>query len=146
MALRAVLSTAETKFSEAEELTGYSAGFTQYTDPSTTTWARARNHKEKTMTTKKNETPPAATLHVARDRNDFGWSLGTAEAGGKTYRIDIKWFDEPSQFGIRNGHVSKLFVAGAGEGTVINYDRGWDIRPRNARAKAILKAVLKEFN
>ena len=37
------------------------------------------------MTTKKNETLPTATLHVARARNDFGWSLGTAEAGGKTY-------------------------------------------------------------
>jgi len=99
------------------------------------------------MTTmKKNENPTATTLNVARERNDFGWSLGTAEAGGKTYRVQIKWFDEPSQFGIRNGRVSKLFVAGAGEGTVLNYDRGWDVRPRNAAARAILKAVLEEFN
>ena len=98
------------------------------------------------MTTKKNETLPTATLHVARARNDFGWSLGTAEAGGKTYRVQIKWFDEPSEFGIRNGRVSKLFVAGAGEGTLIHYERGWDVRPRTAGAKAILKAVLKAFN
>ena len=98
------------------------------------------------MTTKKNETQPTATLHVTRDRNDFGWSLGTAEAGGKTYRVQIKWFDEPSQFGIKNGRVSKLFVAGAGEGTLIHYERGWGVRPRTAEAKAILKAVLKEFN
>ena len=97
-------------------------------------------------TTKKTETLPTATLHITRDRNDFGWSLGSAEVGGKTYRVQIKWFDEPSQFGIRNGRVSKLYVAGAGEGTVINFDRGWDIRPRCAEAKAILKAVLGEFN
>ena len=68
------------------------------------------------------------------------------EAGGRTYRVQVKWFDEPSRFGIRNGRVSKLFVAGAGEGTLLNYDRGWDVRPRNAAARAILKAVLAEFN
>ena len=42
--------------------------------------------------------------------------------------------------------MSKLFVAGAGEGTVADYNRGWDVRPRNAAARAILKAVLEEFN
>lgn len=87
-----------------------------------------------------------AVLHVARGRNDFGYSIGTAEAGGKTYRVQVKWFDEPSRFGIRNGRVSKLFVAGVGEGTVADYNRGWDVRPRNAAARAILKAVLEEFN
>ncbi len=99
-----------------------------------------------TPTTKRNDNKKTATLNVARDRNAFGWSLGSAEVEGKTYRIDIKWFDEPSMFGIRGGRVSKLYVAAAGEGTVINYDRGWDVRPRTAEAKAILKAVLGEFN
>ena len=87
-----------------------------------------------------------AMLHVTRNRNEYGWSLGSAEAGGKTYRVQIKWFDEPSQFGIRNGRVSKLFVSGGDEGEVLSYDRGWVARPRNAEAKAILKAVIAEFN
>ena len=99
-----------------------------------------------TPTTKKNDNKKTATLNVTHDRNDFGWSLGTAEVCGRTYRVQIKWFDEPSMFGIHDGRVSKLYVAAAGEGTVINFDRGWDIRPRNVAARAILKAVLEEFN
>ena len=100
------------------------------------------------MTTnkKKNETLPTATLRVPRTRNDMAWSFGAAEVGGKTYRVQIKWFDEPSMFGIRRGRVSKLYVAAAGEGAVLDYDRGWITRASTAEAKAILKAILKEFN
>ena len=88
------------------------------------------------MTTnkKKNETLPTATLRVPRTRDYLAWSFGSAEVAGKTYRVQVKWFEEPSRFGIRKGRVSKLFVAGAGEGTVADYNRGWDVRPRNAAA------------
>ena len=98
------------------------------------------------MTTKKTTQPRLeAKLAVSRARNGFGWSRGAATVGTRTYRVEIKWFDEPSQFGIKNGRVSKLWVSDD-EGPVINYDRGWDTRPATAEAKAILKAVLKEFN
>ena len=84
-------------------------------------------------------------LGIDRARNELGWSDGTATAGGKTYRVQLKWFDEPSMFGIRNGRVSKLWVADE-NGTVINFDRGWDERPKTPEAKAVLKAILKAYN
>ena len=40
------------------------------------------------------------------------------------YKIQAKIFDEPSQFGIDNGRISKLWISGNGE--ELNYDRGWD--------------------
>ena len=100
------------------------------------------------MTTnkKKNETLPTATLRVPRTRDYLAWSFGSAEVAGKTYRVQVKWFEEPSRFGIRHGRVSKLYVAAAGEGAVLDYDRGWITRASTAEAKAILKAILKEFN
>lgn len=37
-------------------------------------------------------------------------------------RFEAKIYTEPSDFGINNGHVSKLWIEG-----IVNYDRGWDI-------------------
>ena len=76
------------------------------------------------------------------------WTLATATIDGKTYRIRMVRFDEPSMYGIRSGRISKLFVAGANadHNIVINYDRGWDIRPKTAETKALLAAIVKQFN
>ena len=73
------------------------------------------------------------------------WTLATATIDGKTYRIQMVRFDEPSMYGIRQGRISKLYVADA-DHTVINFDRGWDIRPKTAETKALLAAIVKQFN
>jgi hypothetical protein len=61
------------------------------------------------------------------------WYRGTY----KNYEFEAKVFEEPSKYGIpmhRNedgkweGKVSKLFVV-EDQDWVMNYDRGWDIRP-----------------
>ena len=55
----------------------------------------------------------------------------------KNYEFEAKVFEEPSKYGIpmhRNedgkweGKVSKLYVV-EDQDWVMNYDRGWDIRP-----------------
>ena len=74
------------------------------------------------------------------------WTLATATVDGKTYRIQMVRFDEPSQYGIRLGRISKLWVAEAGNEPVINFDRGWDVRPKTAEAKTMLAAITKQFN
>ena len=74
------------------------------------------------------------------------WTLGSATVNGKTYKIQMVRFDEPSQYGIRLGRISKLWVAEAGNEPVINFDRGWDVRPKAAEAKALLTAITKKFN
>ena len=74
------------------------------------------------------------------------WTLGRATVNGKTYKIQLVRFDEPSQYGIRQGRMSKLWVAEAGHEPVINFDRGWDVRPKTAETKALLTAIVKQFN
>ena len=74
------------------------------------------------------------------------WTMATAEVSGKKYRIQMVRFDEPSIYGIRKGRISKLWVRGADGAVVINYDRGWDIRPSTDEGKAILAAITKQYN
>ena len=74
------------------------------------------------------------------------WTMATAEVDGKKYRAQMVRFEEPSIYGIRKGRISKLWVRGADGTVVINYDRGWDIRPAADEGKAILAAITKQFN
>jgi hypothetical protein len=48
------------------------------------------------------------------------------------YIFEAKLFDEGSSFGINEGRVSKISIwSGVGyyKKVLVNYDRGWDIRP-----------------
>ena len=74
------------------------------------------------------------------------WTMATAEVDGKKYRVEMVRFDEPSIYGIRKGRISKLWVRGEDGTVVINYDRGWDIRPAADEGKAILAAITKQYN
>ena len=74
------------------------------------------------------------------------WTMATAEVDGRKYRIEMVRFDEPSIYGIRKGRISKLWVCGEDGTEVINYGRGWDIRPTTAEGKAILAAITKQHN
>lgn len=94
-------------------------------------------------------------LDIPHDRNADAWSEGFAYIGDQEYSVQVKWFDEPSMFGIRKGRISKLWVGKANSPSysdkpsydeVFSFDRGWVERPKTDEDKAILKAVLKEFN
>jgi hypothetical protein len=52
------------------------------------------------------------------------WLKGTIEE----YRFTAKVFNEASEFGIKHGNVSKLFI-GNDRLTIASYDRGWIKRP-----------------
>lgn len=67
---------------------------------------------------------------------------GTNWCDGKVgkYNFQAKLFDEGSTFGIENGRVSKLSIWDEEKrqkeqnfcnACVVNYDRGWDIKPSN---------------
>ena len=57
-------------------------------------------------------------------------------------QFQAKIFGVPSRFGIDNGRVSKLW-ARTSRGQSLNYDRGWDVRPRSKSGKALLKLMKK---
>lgn len=61
------------------------------------------------------------------------------------YTFVAKLFDEGSEFGIKKGRVSKLSInlknTSGFYGCVVNYDRGWDIRPKKD-VKNIFNSVM----
>lgn len=74
------------------------------------------------------------------------WTFATATVQGKEYRAIWVRFNEPSKHGIDQGRISKLWINNQDRSEVVNYDRGWDIQPQSAEAKAILAELLKEYN
>ena len=63
------------------------------------------------------------------------------ECNSKTHKIQAKVFDTPSKYGINRGRISKLFVRRKSDKKVVlNYDRGWDIKPK--KVSTFTKPVL----
>jgi hypothetical protein len=69
------------------------------------------------------------------------WSTGYENG----CRYWIKHYEEGSMFGINNGRISKLYVTLGGR-VIMNYSRGWDVKPGNAGAKALLRKLLEVYN
>lgn len=67
------------------------------------------------------------------------WTKGEASIGKKLFYFEIKHFEEPSEFGIQNGRISKLHITEFRyiKGDEIAYDRdGANIgRTRRGRCK-----------
>lgn len=78
---------------------------------------------------------------------DSNWVSGIIE--GTEFKFESKLFDEGSRFGIDGGRVSKLSirnknVEGLGffDGYIVNYDRGWDIEPKDEQHIKIFNEVM----
>lgn len=68
---------------------------------------------------------------------DGNWQIGTIDG----IKFSAKVYDEGSPFGINGGRVSKLTITALG----VNYDRGWDMRPKTETAKKAVKELLRYF-
>ena len=99
---------------------------------------RFAGKKEDALVTE--ETAIAVTV-TADTRAIDGWVQGIVTDGKETYEFCAKVFDEKSIYGINNGRVSKLGVRYKTT-PIINYDRGWDLRPEECY-KPIYKALMK---
>ena len=63
------------------------------------------------------------------------------------FEASILSFDEPSEYGIDNGRISKLYIV---ERTrtlkvVCNYDRGWDVKP-SKEVKEFYDKIIRKYN
>ena len=76
---------------------------------------------------------------------DNGWIIGYAGYKGERYNFQLKTFLEKSKYGINKGCISKMYIDKGGK-TVVNYDRGWDIRPQTENVKKVYHALLLKFN
>jgi hypothetical protein len=66
---------------------------------------------------------------------------------GKDYHVQAQIFDEPSEYGIP-GHrrISRLNVKEKYPGPdVINYDRGWDLKPKTPHHKGLVQAITRHL-
>ena len=72
------------------------------------------------------------------------WRKGTLYIKGIVLSYSAKVYDEGSEFGINNGRISKLEIRKDGE-LILNYDRGWDIKPEGDIAETALLMILDYF-
>ncbi|CDG03754.1 hypothetical protein [Lactococcus lactis] len=73
------------------------------------------------------------------------WTKGSIEIDGVEVVFEMKHFEQPSAFGINQGRISKLTLWIDGK-EVLNYDRGWDIRPTSSVVHHALQKLLKRYN
>ena len=73
------------------------------------------------------------------------WKEGSIKIHDNIFHYWFKVFEEPSQFGIDGGKISKLMLKCNGE-IVCNYDRGWDIEPSDPDAQIALELLLYSNN
>lgn len=73
------------------------------------------------------------------------WTNGAIKIDDTSVAFCIKYFEEPSEFGIDEGRISKLELRVKGK-IVANYDRGWDIKPANETVEKELQYVLATYN
>lgn len=57
----------------------------------------------------------------------------------------VKAYDEPSEYGIEEGRISKMELSINGH-TVCNYDRGWDIYPETEEANLAYAILIQQYN
>ena len=73
------------------------------------------------------------------------YTHGTIQIENETFTYDAKHFDEPSEYGIEVGRISKLGIR-KGREVVLNYDRGWVIEPETEGAQLALLAICQKLN
>ena len=80
-------------------------------------------------------------------RHDGAWTIARAKVENRFFEINVKHFEEPSRFGIKNGRISKLWIREEGKTAAdVSYDRGWDVRPKTKAAKAVMNEILAMYN
>jgi len=69
------------------------------------------------------------------------WSNGKIDG----YEFLVKHFENGSEYGIDEGRISKLEIRKGGK-PLVNYDRDWDKKPKDAEVKAVYEIILKRYN
>lgn len=89
-------------------------------------------------------------MRIQKERTNGNWHEGVIGIPGKSGKMTaakywVKAYDEPSEYGIEEGRISKMTVEINGQ-TVCNYDRGWDIYPETEEANLAYAILMNEYN
>ena len=74
------------------------------------------------------------------------WQTIKIDVSGKSYTAYIKQYETGSEYGIDGGRISKLTLKDEELRTVVNYDRGWDMRPATIQEEAAVETILRGWN
>lgn len=71
------------------------------------------------------------------------WVSGIYEYRGVKYNFEAKIYPEPSDFGINEGHISKLYIENmVTEQLIISYDRGHDYGDSERYNRGMVKELI----
>lgn len=73
------------------------------------------------------------------------WKEGALKVYDSIFHYWMKVYEDPSQYGINEGKVSKLMLKRDGK-IVCNYDRGWDIKPADPDTELAVGLLLHSNN
>jgi len=62
------------------------------------------------------------------------------------YRVECKVFSVGSKWGIDGGKISKLCIRDGAGRWVVNYDRGWDVKPDGDDVIQVYNEVIRRYN
>jgi hypothetical protein len=77
------------------------------------------------------------------------WSTGTISISGIKVSYEVKHFENPSDWGIDCGRISKMAIripGMYGDNLIAHYDRGWDVLPETEFAQLACDEVMHRFN
>lgn len=73
------------------------------------------------------------------------WEQDTLKVEDQVVSYSMKVFEEPSEYGINKGRISKLTLKNNNK-VIANYDRGWDMMPTGKLANEALEMILDARN
>lgn len=86
-------------------------------------------------------------LNLRRALDNKNWYVGKVLINGVEYKINILRFDQPSDFGIDGGRISKMYIFTSKE-ALVWYDREWETEPSpdNKDVQEVYKLLLSLYN
>jgi hypothetical protein len=89
-------------------------------------------------------------MGIQKERKNRNWHegvIGIPVKRGKMIAAKywVKAYDEPSEYGIEEGRISKMTIEINGQ-KVCNYDRGWDIYPETEEANLAYAILMHSYN
>lgn len=72
------------------------------------------------------------------------WARGIIGINGRRLKYEAKVYDEPSEYGLFEGRVSKLCITENGK-EVFNYDRGIDIDSDDEDVNNAIAIILDKY-
>lgn len=92
--------------------------------------------------------PEEHEMNFKTAKNNQRWQTAEVKINGTDYTVNMMRFEEPSDFGIAGGRISKLFIFSREE-EALWFDRDWVRTTPKNNAKEIQKLyeeIIKEYN